>query len=204
MLARTAARSARRECNRSFADRRADLAENFARVDNRVQLFSRCDDSISQYFLLLRPIACKLCSIALEGDPALHDRLPFDDRIQRRGDVYGERKAVKQLWPQQALFRVHRAKQDELCGMRCAKTFSFDHIHAARCGIEESVAEMRRQKIDFIDIQDSTMRFGEQAGFSTGSAFECAFEMQSTEKTVFPLRADRKVNKGSWLRQKHC
>ncbi len=99
-----------------------------------------------------------LC-IALKAFPAPHD---FDAPVQLTYcfDAHVEAEAIQELRADFTLFGIPGTDQHEAGGMAQADAFALDDVPPARRDIQEQIHEMVFQEIDFINVEETTVRAG--------------------------------------------
>ena len=104
----------------------------------------------------------------LEGDRILIEGEPPTDHIRTLRWVTaglhldGQAEAVEQLRAKLALLRVHGADQDDAGRVGHRHPVALDGVAAHGSGVEEQVDEMVVQEVDLVDIEQTTVRLGEQ------------------------------------------
>src|SRR5699024_1379346 len=83
-----------------------------------------------------------------------------------------ERKAVTELRPEVAFFRIHRADEGELSRMGDTHAIAFDPINPACGRVEEHVYQVVIKQIHLINVQNPTVRAGEESGIELVVAVE--------------------------------
>ena len=93
--------------------------------------------------------------------------LAFDDAhalvdVVQPGDVDAEPEAVEQLRPELALLGIHRPDEDEARGMGERDALALDDVPPHRGGVEEHVDDVIVEEVDLVDVEDASIRIGEQ------------------------------------------
>ena len=142
-------------------------------------------DALGEFAFGLGILCGESVGIVFVGDAALDD-LDAQSGVARCGDFDGEAETVEQLRSEFALFGVHRAHEDEACGVNNRHAVAFDSRTAHRGRVEQQVDQVVVQQVDLVDIQDAAVGAGEQAGLIFGDAFgEGPFEVKRAEDAVF-------------------
>ena len=141
-------------------------------------------DPIAKPLFGIRISGAKGLRICIELQPTTYDFSALG-RVPRRGNLDGEAEAVEELRAQLALFGIHRADQHELrrVGDRYAVAFHGDGAHRGR--IEEQIDQVIVQQVDFVDVEDSAVRLGQQARFEVHRALaESLFEVDRSRDAI--------------------
>ena len=101
--------------------------------------------------------------VRLVGQPAAH-HLHAGGRVAVGGDLDGETEPVEQLGAQVALLGVHRADEDEACGVRHGDALPLDPGAPHGGCVEQRVDEVVGQEVDLVDVEDASVGPGEEAG----------------------------------------
>ena len=105
--------------------------------------------------------------VRLEGEPAADHLGPFGGILARR-HLDGQPEPVEQLRTQLAFLRVHGADQEETRRVADRDAFALDVVDAQGRGVEQQVHQVVMEQVDLVDIQDSAVGRGEQAGRERG------------------------------------
>ena len=98
------------------------------------------------------------------------ERLPPPDhfgpppRVRERIDYDAQPDPVRELRAELTLVGVHGADEQEAGGMGHRDALPLDHVHAERRRVEEHVAKVVVEQVYLVDVEDSPVRLGEQAG----------------------------------------
>jgi hypothetical protein len=150
-------------------------------------------DALPKAHLLLRPMMAKGAGVRLEGQ-APADHLGTHFGFARTGDGDHESKAVEQLRPQVAFFRIHRAHKEEARRMRNGNALALHRVDSHRRGVEQDVDEVVGEKIDLVDVQNAPVRGGEQPRLKGAPPFpQGALEIECPQHAIF-RGAQRQVN----------
>ena len=100
-----------------------------------------------------------------------------------------ESEPVEQLRADIALLGIHRADEDEARGVRERNALSLDGVDAHGSGIEQGVYEMIVEQVDLIDVEDRTVRIGQQTGLESAlPMLEDVLDVDRSNKPVLGSR----------------
>jgi hypothetical protein len=178
------------------------MTENFFGAEDTGMQAASVVHLFTQLQSCLGPLRIEARWVLLEGDSSFDNGLSCEG-FKRRYDVNGKREPVEQLWPQQAFLRVHAAEQDKLSRMGYAKTLSLNSINPACGRIEQCIAQMGWEKVNFIDIKNSAVSFGQEARLECGITLEGPLQVQASKKPVLS-GPDWKIDERRGLWQESC
>ena len=145
----------------------------------------RLPDADGKRGLPFRVLKEKSLRISVKPLAEPQDLQPFF-HVAGRGYRNRQPEAIQKLGPKLSLFRVHRTDKHETRRMFCGDAFPPDPVHALGAGFEDDVRHMIRKQIDFIYIQDTTVRGCEQSGLKdTHTLAERRFHVQASGYPVF-------------------
>src|SRR5713226_8022393 len=151
--------------DRDLGDQPQDLAR-------QLHLWKGCDalgDVRFHVLLRLGVLLDELVRVVLPNGTLLDDRDPLVE-VADAFHVDAEAEAVEQLWPQLALFWVHRADQDESRGVRHGDALALDRIHAHRRRVQQYVDDVVVEQVHLIDVEDVAVGLGEDARLKASRA----------------------------------
>ena len=123
--------------------------------------------------------------IGIEGGALIHHLHP-QLRFAHGAHLHAHAEAIQQLGPQLAFFRVARTDQHEAGRVAHADAFPFDRVPAGGRRIQQYVDQVVVEQVDFIDIQKTAIRLGQQAGLEGPHAFaKGLFDVDGAAKPVF-------------------
>lgn len=106
--------------------------------------------------------------------------------VAGRGYPNRQPEAIQKLRTELSFFRVHRTDKNETRRMFCGDAFPPNTVDALGTGFEDDVRHMIRKQIDFIYIQNATVRGCEQSGLKgTHALTERRFHVQTPGHPVF-------------------
>ena len=147
-----------------------------------------------EFFLLHQPFLPEGFRVSFEGNIAAHNLDPLAG-VEDAMNFDREGKAVQKLWPQVALFRVHRAYQDETRWMAEGNPFAFNHINAHGSRVQQNIDHMVIQQVDFIDVKQTAVGCRQHPGFKMPFTFlNRFFNVERANHPIFSRR-DWQVNK---------
>src|SRR5690606_39388629 len=85
-------------------------------------------------------------------------------------DLDGQAEPVEQLGAEFALLGVHRADEHEPCGVFDREAVTFDTHAAGGRGVQQQVDEVVRQQVDLVDVEQTAVGSGQQAGLELHDA----------------------------------
>ena len=109
-----------------------------------------------------RELVGELVLPALECGVALGDQ----DALVGVADplhVDAQSEAIEKLRSQLALFRVHRAHEDESRGVAEGDALALDDVDAHCRGVEQHVDQVVIEQVDLVDVEDVAVRLGQDA-----------------------------------------
>ena len=119
-------------------------------------------DVVRQTLALLSVLLGKGGTVMVKGLTPQHQFNP-QLRIPGPGHLQAETEAIEQLRTQLALFRIHRAHQDEAGGMTIGDALALDAVFAAGGRIQDQVDDVVIEQVDLVDVEQATVGGGEQA-----------------------------------------
>ena len=116
---------------------------------------------------------------------ALHD-LHTLGGIVNAAHIDGQGKAVKELRAQVALFRIHRADEDETRRMAETDAFAFDHVHAHRRRVQQQVNHVIVQQVYFVNVENAAIGSRQHAGVELALALlNRFFDVERADHAIF-------------------
>ncbi len=141
------------------------------------------------------PVGNEARRVGLERQAPAHHLGP-DGGIARGGHLHHHAEAVQQLRAQVALFEVHGAEQRDARGVAHRQALALDRVVPHGRHIEQHVDQVVGQQVDLVDIQQATVRRGQQARLECLAAvLERALDVEVAEHAVFG-GAQRQVDEG--------
>ena len=127
--------------------------------------------------------------VGLIGQPAADD-LGALVRVPAGRDLHGEPEPVEQLRPQLALFRVHRADEQEAGRVPDRHPLPLDVADPERGRVQQQVDQMVVQQVHLVDVQQAAVRRGEHARLVRGDPLgQRALDVQRADQAILG-RAD--------------
>src|SRR5882672_5797296 len=108
------------------------------------------------------PLCHAPLGVAIKGNAPPHHFSTYLD-IALSLHVHRQTKTVQQLGPQFSFLRIHRADQDKGGWMARRDAFALNIIHPHSGGIEQDIDKVVAEQIDFVNIQQTTVRGCQQA-----------------------------------------
>ena len=123
--------------------------------------------------------------IGIEGGALIHHLHP-QLRFAHGAHLHAHAEAVQQLGPQLAFFRVARTDQHEAGRVAHADAFPFHRVPARCRRIQQHVDQVVVEQVDFIDVKQTAIRLGQQAGLEGPHAFaKGLFNVDGAAEPVF-------------------
>src|ERR1700679_2024098 len=148
--------------NAVLTDCRTNLPHHAAGAGDVAKSSSSGSNLRLQSLLGLRPLTGKLSRVAFECNSSLDHELAFG-WVEGSTDRHRQCETIQQLRVKRTLLRVHTAKKYKLRWMGDAQAFTFHNMNPAGNSVQQSVAQMCREKIHFIDIKHAAMCLGKQS-----------------------------------------
>lgn len=134
--------------------------------------------------------------VGIEGQPGAHDGLARgggDGFVQ----AHEQAEAVQQLRAQLAFFRVHGADQSQSCRVLVRDAVALDAVDAAGADVEQQVDQAVGEQIDFVDVEQTVVGLGKQAGAEAHLAvLQRGFEVERADE-LFLAGAQRQVDEAA-------
>ena len=139
------------------------------------------------------PLGNEGMGFGLEGDAAADD-LAAVGGFKGAVDFNGQPETVQKLRAQVAFLGIHGADEDEFGGVADGDTLAFHVVASHGGGVEEDIDQMVVEEVNLVDIEDSPVGGGDQAGLETlGAGLDGGLDIQGTDQAVLG-GADGKVN----------
>ena len=151
-------------------------------------------DDLGQLVLARFPFGVERGRIALELHDALQD-LHALGRLVDALNIHAQGEAVEQLRAQIALFRVHRADQDEARRVGEGDALALDHVDAHGRRVEQQVNHVVVEQVDLIHVQQAAVGRRQHARLEVALALlDGLLDVQRAHDAVLG-GADRQVHK---------
>jgi hypothetical protein len=112
----------------------------------------------------------------------------FDAHIESKDAIGGEGHgdAIEQVFAQGTFLGVVGGDEEGFAGMLDADSFPLDDVATFGENAEEEVGDFGVEEVDFIDVEDAAMGFGEESGLEDGFAFlHGLFDIDGPQEPVF-------------------
>ena len=144
---------------------------------------SRCYPG-GQFGLLVLVPGAEPGGVGVEGHAASHD-FHAHIRVARGGDLDGQSETVQELRTQFSFLRVHGADQHQTSSVCNGHPVAFHRVASHGRGVEENIHQVVVEQVDLVDVEDSPVRRGQQAGFEGGlSLAESRLQVQRSRDTI--------------------
>jgi hypothetical protein len=105
-----------------------------------------------------------------------------------------ESKSIEQLRPKLTFLGIPGAHEHKARRVTYRNAFTFDDIAPARRRIQQHIDQMVLEKVNFVDVEESAVRFREQAGLERLHPFnESALDIKSAAHSIFCC-AERQID----------
>ena len=162
---------------------------------HRGQALAGRDDLFADALVVGLPLRDEGAAVLLKRVAPLDDFHPVGQLVGRF-HLDRQAKAVQQLGPQLAFFRVAAAHQHKARRVAHRQAFALDHVFARGGHVDQQVDQVVFQQVDLVDVEKAAVRLGQQAGLKRLHALrQGALQIQRTDHAVFG-GAQRQVDHG--------
>lgn len=141
----------------------ADRAEILLGVLNFGNQGAGAGNTFGKSVLRCSPRLAKFHRVTLVLEGALQDSHALGRAVDAC-DIYAKGETVQQLWTQLPLFRVHRADQNEASWVAERNALALDYVDSHGGGIQKQIHDMIVEQVDLVDIEQTAIGRGQDAG----------------------------------------